>query len=189
MAVLLNCHDFLPCFFFLANEIFEKVASQGLLANMIIYLKEEYHMTAATGTNVLFMWSALSNFIPIFGAFLSDSYLGRFRVIALGSLVSLAVSKLSHPFTSLVWSFYSVSLGRRNFKLWDFNDWILLMSCVFGWREWSFYGLVPCSQEPGLQIATVLLATVMPQVHLSLLSCFPRSPLCLLVLVASDLVP
>ncbi|ONK69088.1 uncharacterized protein A4U43_C05F19160 [Asparagus officinalis] len=73
-----------------ANEIFEKVASQGLLANMIIYLTKVYHMTTATGANVLLIWYALSNFMPIFGASLSDSYFGRFGVIALGSFISLA---------------------------------------------------------------------------------------------------
>ncbi|KAK1266061.1 putative peptide transporter [Acorus gramineus] len=76
--------------FIMANEIFEKVASTGLLANMINYLTKDYHMNAAKGGTVLFLWSALSNFLPIFGASLSDSYLGRFQVITLGSFVSLA---------------------------------------------------------------------------------------------------
>uniref|UniRef100_A0A0D9V5Z3 Uncharacterized protein n=1 Tax=Leersia perrieri TaxID=77586 RepID=A0A0D9V5Z3_9ORYZ len=75
--------------FIISNEIFEKVATFGLHANMILYLTERYHMTAATGTVVLYFWNALSNFLPIFGAILSDSFLGRFRVIALGSVVSL----------------------------------------------------------------------------------------------------
>uniref|UniRef100_A0A0D3EUB0 Major facilitator superfamily (MFS) profile domain-containing protein n=1 Tax=Oryza barthii TaxID=65489 RepID=A0A0D3EUB0_9ORYZ len=76
--------------FIISNEVFEKVATFGLHANMILYLTQRYHMTAATGTVVLYFWNALSNFLPIFGAVLSDSCLGRFRVIALGSVVSLA---------------------------------------------------------------------------------------------------
>ncbi|XP_031272263.1 protein NRT1/ PTR FAMILY 1.1-like [Pistacia vera] len=75
--------------FIIANETFEKVASVGLQANMILYLTKEYHMSSAAGTNVLFLWSAISNFMPTIGAFLSDSYLGRFRVIALGTFISL----------------------------------------------------------------------------------------------------
>ncbi|XP_030485464.2 protein NRT1/ PTR FAMILY 1.1 [Cannabis sativa] len=75
--------------FIIANETFEKVASFGLLANMMLYLMNEYHLKITTGANVIFLWSALSNFTPIIGAFLSDSYLGRFRVIALGTIVSL----------------------------------------------------------------------------------------------------
>ncbi|XP_062088780.1 protein NRT1/ PTR FAMILY 1.2-like [Humulus lupulus] len=75
--------------FIIANETFEKVASFGLLANMMLYLMYEYHMKVTTGANVLFLWNALSNFTPIIGAFLSNSFLGRFRVIALGTIISL----------------------------------------------------------------------------------------------------
>ncbi|KAK3162012.1 hypothetical protein QOZ80_1BG0084160 [Eleusine coracana subsp. coracana] len=75
--------------FIISNEIFEKVATFGLHANMILYLTERYHMSNALATVVLYIWNALSNFLPIFGAVLADARLGRFRVIALGSVVSL----------------------------------------------------------------------------------------------------
>ncbi|KAF9616500.1 hypothetical protein IFM89_029797 [Coptis chinensis] len=75
--------------FIIANESFEKVASYGLMPNMIFYLMKGYRMSSANGTSVLQLWSALTNFTPILGAFLSDSYVGRFQVIAMGSLSSL----------------------------------------------------------------------------------------------------
>ncbi|KAL8204996.1 hypothetical protein R6Q57_010619 [Mikania cordata] len=74
--------------FIIVNEAFEKVASYGLVSNMIFYLMEAYHMEAVTGTSVLCIWSAASTGLSIFGALVSDSYLGRFRVIAIGSLSS-----------------------------------------------------------------------------------------------------
>ncbi|CAN7018839.1 hypothetical protein IGI04_022134 [Brassica rapa subsp. trilocularis] len=74
--------------FIIANEAFEKVASYGLLPNMIMYLIRDYRFGVAKGTNVLFMWSAATNFNPLLGAFLSDSYLGRFLTIAIASLSS-----------------------------------------------------------------------------------------------------
>lgn len=74
-----------------ANEAFEKVASYGLLPNMIMYLIRDYRFGVAKGTNVLFMWSAATNFTPLLGAFLSDSYLGRFLTIAIASLSSFLV--------------------------------------------------------------------------------------------------
>lgn len=77
-----------------ANEVLEKVASFGLLANMIIYLTATYHMKPAAAAVVLLLWGAISNFLPIFGAFLADSWLGKFRVIAAGSFFSLTVSRL-----------------------------------------------------------------------------------------------
>ncbi|OVA20315.1 Proton-dependent oligopeptide transporter family [Macleaya cordata] len=75
--------------FIIANEVFEKVASYGLMSNMILYLMREYNMSSATGATTLFLWSAISYFLPVIGAFVSDSYLGRFRVIILGSISSL----------------------------------------------------------------------------------------------------
>ncbi|XP_052115740.1 protein NRT1/ PTR FAMILY 1.2-like [Arachis duranensis] len=75
--------------FIIANETFEKVASVGLHINMVLYLLYEYHFDPATGAIIIFLWNAMSNFMPIFGAFLSDSLLGRFRVIAGGTLMEL----------------------------------------------------------------------------------------------------
>ncbi|KAI3766609.1 hypothetical protein L2E82_16673 [Cichorium intybus] len=75
--------------FIIANEAFEKVASYGLVPNMIFYLMTDYKIGVAKGTNILFLWTAASNFSPVLGAFLSDSYLGRFLTIGLGSFFSL----------------------------------------------------------------------------------------------------
>ncbi|KAF3441908.1 hypothetical protein FNV43_RR15823 [Rhamnella rubrinervis] len=75
--------------FIIANETLEKVSSFGLHANMVSYLITQYHMDNAPAINTLFLWGAITNFLPIFGAFLSDAFLGRFRTIALGTVVSL----------------------------------------------------------------------------------------------------
>ncbi|CAH8320458.1 unnamed protein product [Eruca vesicaria subsp. sativa] len=74
--------------FIIANEGFEKVASYGLLQNMILYLMSDYGLGVVKGQTVLFMWVAATNFMPLVGAFLSDSYLGRFLTIAIASLSS-----------------------------------------------------------------------------------------------------
>ncbi|KAJ4718090.1 protein NRT1/ PTR FAMILY 1.2-like [Melia azedarach] len=74
--------------FVIANEAFEKVASYGLVPNMILYLMKDYHFGVAKGTNIIFFWTAATNFMPILGAFLADSYLGRFLTIGLGSICS-----------------------------------------------------------------------------------------------------
>ncbi|XP_059433278.1 protein NRT1/ PTR FAMILY 1.2-like [Corylus avellana] len=75
--------------FIIVNESFEKVASYGLMPNMIFYLMKGYHMQSANGASILFFWAAISNGLAIVGAFLSDAYLGRFRVITIGSFSSL----------------------------------------------------------------------------------------------------
>ncbi|KAK1416854.1 hypothetical protein QVD17_25971 [Tagetes erecta] len=75
--------------FIIANEAFERAASYGLMPNMIVYLMSNYNVGVAKGTNIIFLWSAATNFAPILGAFISDSYLGRFLTIGLGSLFAL----------------------------------------------------------------------------------------------------
>lgn len=81
---------------FAANEAFEKVSSFGLQANMILYLMQDYGMELVKGNHVLYIWSAATNFMPLIGAFIADSYLGRFLCIGLGSISTLLVT-LSQP--------------------------------------------------------------------------------------------
>ncbi|KAL7248934.1 hypothetical protein ACSBR1_011167 [Camellia fascicularis] len=75
--------------FIIVNESFERLASIGLSPNMVFYLMNDYNMELATTSIILSLWSALSNGLAIVGAMLADSCLGRFRVIALGSISSL----------------------------------------------------------------------------------------------------
>lgn len=75
--------------FIIANGMLEKVASFGLTPNMTLYLMGQYHMEMTTASNILFYWSAATNFLPILGAIIADSYVGRFHMIGFGSVVSL----------------------------------------------------------------------------------------------------
>nr|XP_017246520.1 PREDICTED: protein NRT1/ PTR FAMILY 1.2-like isoform X3 [Daucus carota subsp. sativus] len=72
-----------------ATDLFERLASSGLSPNMIRYLMEEYHMDVTTGNNIILFWSAATNFLPVLGAFIADSFLGRYRMIGVGTIFSL----------------------------------------------------------------------------------------------------
>ncbi|GMI80604.1 nitrate transporter 1.12 [Hibiscus trionum] len=74
--------------FIFASEAFQQVASVGLLPNMILYLTGEYGLGNAEAANLIFIWSAANQFTPIIGAFLADSYVGRYLMIVFGSIVS-----------------------------------------------------------------------------------------------------
>lgn len=78
--------------FVAANEAFERAASVGLLPNMILYLTRVYGLETASAANAIFLWQAASNFTPIIGAYLADSYVGRYRMIGFGCIVSLLVN-------------------------------------------------------------------------------------------------
>lgn len=75
--------------FVLGNETFERLASVGLLANFMVFLLTQYHMDQVTASNVTSIWSGVTNFAPLVGAYLSDTYLGRFKTIAYAQFGSL----------------------------------------------------------------------------------------------------
>ncbi|KAJ4711256.1 NRT1/PTR family protein 2.2 [Melia azedarach] len=75
--------------FILGNETFERLATLGLAANFMVYLMREFHMTQVTAANVINIWGGVSNFAPLFGAFISDTYAGRYKTIAFASFADL----------------------------------------------------------------------------------------------------
>ncbi|KAG6788962.1 hypothetical protein POTOM_005040 [Populus tomentosa] len=101
-----------------ANEAFEKVASYGLIPNMILYLMRDYSVGVAKGTNILFFWTAGTNFMPILGALISDSYLGRFLTIGLGSISSLLAGHVI-SLGLAVPNLYHGGFGQEAYKFWD----------------------------------------------------------------------
>ncbi|CAM8898011.1 unnamed protein product [Rhodiola kirilowii] len=75
--------------FIFANEAFLDVATYGVLPNMVIYLVKKYGMEAADATQILFLWSATIYSSPTLCALIADSYVGKFRMIAIGSVISV----------------------------------------------------------------------------------------------------
>lgn len=75
--------------FILGNESFERLAAFGLLANFMVYLTREFHLEQVHASNILNIWGGISNFAPLLGAFISDTYTGRFKTIAFASFFSL----------------------------------------------------------------------------------------------------
>ncbi|KAG4189872.1 hypothetical protein ERO13_A08G250300v2 [Gossypium hirsutum] len=73
--------------FILAMEAFERVAIVGITTNMIVYLTGEFGMETATAANVIFVWSAATGFTPIIGAFIADSYMGKYPMIGIGTII------------------------------------------------------------------------------------------------------
>ncbi|XP_039047699.1 protein NRT1/ PTR FAMILY 2.13-like [Hibiscus syriacus] len=74
--------------FILGNETFERFATIGLLSNFMVYLMKEFNMDQVSASNVLNIWSGVTNFAPLVGAFISDAYVGRFLTIAVSSVAS-----------------------------------------------------------------------------------------------------
>ncbi|KAK6773001.1 hypothetical protein RDI58_028239 [Solanum bulbocastanum] len=75
--------------FILGSAALTNAATSALTPNMILYLMNEYHIDMTTGSNIIYMWSAVTNIAPVVGAFMADSFVGRFQMIGLGSVVTL----------------------------------------------------------------------------------------------------
>lgn len=59
-----------------------------------VYLQNKYHMGGASNVNVTTIWSGSSNVTSLLGAFLADTYLGRFRTLLFGTISSLLVNRV-----------------------------------------------------------------------------------------------
>ncbi|MED6138954.1 hypothetical protein PIB30_079320 [Stylosanthes scabra] len=74
--------------FIIANEALASVATIGLLPNMVLYLMGSYRLHLDKATQILLLSQATRNFTPVLGAFIADSYLGRFLAVGLGSIIT-----------------------------------------------------------------------------------------------------
>ncbi|KAJ1388764.1 PTR2 family proton/oligopeptide symporter, conserved site [Sesbania bispinosa] len=74
--------------FIIANEALARVATLGLLPNMVLYLMGNYNLHLSQATLILLLSVATTNFMPLPGAFIADSYLGRFLAVGLGSIIT-----------------------------------------------------------------------------------------------------
>ncbi|GAV88555.1 PTR2 domain-containing protein [Cephalotus follicularis] len=73
--------------FIFSNEVCEKLAVVGFNANMISYLTTQLHMPLTKAANTLTNFGGTASLTPLIGAFISDSYAGRFWTITVGSII------------------------------------------------------------------------------------------------------
>ncbi|XP_071709882.1 protein NRT1/ PTR FAMILY 2.10-like [Rutidosis leptorrhynchoides] len=74
--------------FVIGNETFEKLGTIGTSANLLVYLTTVFHMKSITATNLINIFNGTCNFGTLGGAFLSDTYFGRYKVLGTASISS-----------------------------------------------------------------------------------------------------
>ncbi|XP_030521571.2 protein NRT1/ PTR FAMILY 2.11-like [Rhodamnia argentea] len=90
--------------FIIGNETFEKLGAIGTLANLLIYLTTVFNLKSITAANVINIFNGTTNFSTLVGAFLCDTYFGRFKTLGfctVASFLGLQVIQLTAAIKNL----------------------------------------------------------------------------------------
>ncbi|KAJ0755020.1 putative proton-dependent oligopeptide transporter family, MFS transporter superfamily [Helianthus annuus] len=74
--------------FVIGNETFEKLGTIGTSTNLLVYLTTIFNIKSITATNLINVFHGTCNFGTLAGAFLSDTYFGRYKVLGAASISS-----------------------------------------------------------------------------------------------------
>jgi peptide/histidine transporter 3/4 len=81
--------------FSVANEVTEKLAVVGFNTNMISYLTTQLHMPLTKAANTVTNLGGTASLTPLLGAFIADSFAGRFWTVTVASIIYQIVEHLS----------------------------------------------------------------------------------------------
>ncbi|XP_010678590.2 protein NRT1/ PTR FAMILY 2.9 [Beta vulgaris subsp. vulgaris] len=74
--------------FVIGNETFEKLGTIGTSHNLLVYLTTVFNMKSMTATNVLNIFNGSANLATLLGAYLCDTYFGRYKTLGFASVAS-----------------------------------------------------------------------------------------------------
>lgn len=74
--------------FIIGNETFEKLGAIGTLSNLLVYLTTVFNLKHITAANLLNVFNGTTNFATILGAFICDTYLGRYKTLGISTVNS-----------------------------------------------------------------------------------------------------
>ncbi|KAL5006173.1 hypothetical protein ScPMuIL_017331 [Solemya velum] len=111
-------------FFILGNEFCERFSYYGMrVAILVLYLTRWLHFDPDAATSIFHASSMLCYFLPVIGAVLADSYLGRYRTIlylsmvyAVGSLVMALTAMPPREWYGAAVGLFLIAIGTGGIK-------------------------------------------------------------------------
>ncbi|XP_030940981.1 protein NRT1/ PTR FAMILY 2.11-like [Quercus lobata] len=93
--------------FVIGNETFEKLGTLGTSTNLLVYFTTVFNMKSISATLLINIFNGTTNFATLLGAFLCDTYFGRYNTLGFASVASFlgmlvlcltaAIAKLHPP--------------------------------------------------------------------------------------------
>ncbi|MCL7050748.1 hypothetical protein MKW94_002062 [Papaver nudicaule] len=78
-----------PAAMILGIEICERLSTMGIAVNLVTYLGATMHLPSTTSANIVTDFMGTSFLLCLLGGFVADSFLGRYKTIAIFSLVQI----------------------------------------------------------------------------------------------------
>lgn len=93
------------------------MAFYGIASNLVVYLTTQLHEDTVSSVRNVNNWSGAVWITPILGAYIADSYLGRFWTFTVSSLIYVVVSP-HYLFTSLnsesMWCYFMTNTELKH---------------------------------------------------------------------------
>ncbi|OMP06532.1 Proton-dependent oligopeptide transporter family [Corchorus capsularis] len=74
--------------FIIGNETFEKLGAIGALSNLVVYLTTVFNLKNITAATMINVFDGTTNFGTLVGAFLCDTYFGRYKTLGFATIAS-----------------------------------------------------------------------------------------------------
>ncbi|KAK9067530.1 hypothetical protein SSX86_011641 [Deinandra increscens subsp. villosa] len=75
------------CYYMLGYEVCERMAYYGISTNLVLYLTRELHEGTVKSSNNVTNWVGTVWMTPLLGAYIADTYLGRYWTSLISSLI------------------------------------------------------------------------------------------------------
>ncbi|KAI5640616.1 hypothetical protein M9H77_00470 [Catharanthus roseus] len=79
----------IPAAMILGIEICERLSTMGIAVNLVTYLGGTMHLSSATSANIVTDFMGTSFLLCLLGGFLADSFLGRYKTIAIFTVIQI----------------------------------------------------------------------------------------------------